>query len=87
MSGEPCQITPSAFVFRDLTLRGFWLAKWFQKATQAQQMAVFGELIQLIASGKLKSRIAATYDVSQIKQAVAAAAGSERGGKLLVVPA
>jgi NADPH:quinone reductase-like Zn-dependent oxidoreductase len=87
MSGEPCQITPSVFVFRDITLRGFWLAKWFQKATPAQQMAVFGELIQLIASGKLKTKIAATYDVSQIKQAVAAAAGGERGGKILIVPA
>ena len=87
MSGEPCQITPSAFVFRDLTLRGFWLAKWFQKATPAQQMAVFGELIQLIASGKLNTKVAATYDVSQIKQAVAAAAGGERGGKILIVPA
>ena len=50
-------------------------------------MAVFGELIQLIAGGKLKTRIAATYDVSQIKQAVAAAAAGERGGKILVVPA
>lgn len=87
MSGEPCQITPSAFVFRDITLRGFWLAKWFQKTSPAQQMAVFGELIQLIAGGKLKTRIAATYDVSQIKQAVAAAAAGERGGKILVVPA
>ena len=87
MSGEPCQITPSAFVFRDITLRGFWLAKWFQKATPAQQMAVFGELIQLIASGQLHTKVAATYDVSQIKQAVAAAAGGERGGKILIVPA
>ena len=87
MSGEPCQITPSAFVFRDVTLRGFWLAKWFQKATPAQQMAVFGELIQLIASGQLHTKVAATYDVSQIKQAVAAAAGGERGGKILIVPA
>lgn len=87
MSGEPCQITPSAFVFRDITLRGFWLAKWFQKAKPAQQMAVFGELIQLIASGQLHTKVAATYDVSQIKQAVAAAAGGERGGKILIVPA
>ena len=87
MSSEPCQITPSAFIFRDITLRGFWLAKWFQKTTPAQHMTVFGELIQLIASGQLKTKIAATYDVSQIKQAVAAAAGGERGGKILIVPA
>ena len=86
MSGEPCQVSPASFVFRDLTLRGFWLAQWFRKATPAQQMAVFGEIAKLIAGGKLKSRIQATYDVGQIKAAVAAAAAGERDGKILVVP-
>ncbi len=86
MSGEPCQVSAASFVFRDVTLRGFWLAKWFQKATPAEQMKVFGELTQLIASGKLKARIAATYKVDQIKEAVAAAASGERDGKILIVP-
>lgn len=86
MSGEPCQVSASSFVFRDITLRGFWLAKWFRKASPAEQMKVFGELTQLIASGKLKARIAATYNLSQIKEAVAAAASGERDGKILIVP-
>ncbi|PTU73888.1 alcohol dehydrogenase [Pseudomonas mangrovi] len=86
MSGEPCQVSPSAIVFRDVSLRGFWLAKWFRSATPAQQMALFGELTGLIASGKLHARIAATYDLTQIREAVAAAAGGERDGKILVVP-
>src|SRR3990167_9057018 len=74
MSRQPCQVSPASFVFRDVSLRVFWLAKWFQNASQAEQMKVFGELVQLIASGKLHTRVAATYDVSEIKQAVAAAA-------------
>ena len=86
MSGEPCTVSPSSFVFRDVTLRGFWLALWFRKATPPQQMAVFGELAKLIATGKLKSRVQATYDISQIKEAVAAAAAGERDGKILMVP-
>lgn len=86
MSGEPCQISPTSFIFRDVTLRGFWLAQWFRKATPPQQMAVFGEVAKLIATGKLKTRIQATYDVSQIKEAVAAAAAGEREGKILIVP-
>ena len=86
MSGESCVVSPSAFVFRDVTLRGFWLALWFRKATPPQQMAVFGELAKLIATGKLTARVQATYDVSQIKEAVAAAAAGERDGKILIVP-
>ena len=86
MSGESCVVSPSSFVFRDVTVRGFWLALWFRKATPPQQMAVFGELAKLIASGKLKARVQATYDISQIKEAVAAAAAGERDGKILMVP-
>jgi NADPH:quinone reductase-like Zn-dependent oxidoreductase len=86
MSHQPCQVSPASLVFRGVTLRGFWLAKWFQNATPAEQMKVFGELTQLIASGKLHTRVAATYDLSQIKQAVAAAASGERNGKILIVP-
>lgn len=86
MSGEPCQVTSKALIFNNVSLRGFWLAKWFRTASQADQMKVFGELIQLIASGKLKSKIAATYSLEQIKEAVAAAASGERDGKILIVP-
>ncbi|BAU73496.1 zinc-dependent alcohol dehydrogenase family protein [Metapseudomonas furukawaii] len=86
MSGEPCQVGVSSLVFRDVTLKGFWLARWFRQASPQQQKQLFGELIQLIASGQLKARIAATYDISQIKDAVAAAAAGARDGKILLVP-
>ena len=86
MSGEPCQVSPASFVFRDVTLRGFWLAQWFRKASPEQRMAVFGEIAQLIASGKLKSRIQATYGIDRIKEAVGAAAAGERDGKILMAP-
>jgi len=86
MSGEDCVVSPRSFIFRDVTLRGFWLALWFRKATPPQQMAMFGAIGKLIATGQLKARIQATYDLPQIKQAVAAAAAGERDGKILIVP-
>ena len=85
MSGEPCQASASALVFRDITLKGFWLAKWFRSATPEKQMAVYGQITQYIAQGKLKTNIHAEYPVSQIKQAVKAAAEGGREGKVLVV--
>jgi mitochondrial enoyl-[acyl-carrier protein] reductase / trans-2-enoyl-CoA reductase len=86
MSGEDCVVSPRSFIFRDVTLRGFWLALWFRRATPQQQMAMFAEIGKLIATGRLKARIQATYDLPQIKEAVAAAAAGERDGKILVVP-
>ena len=86
MSGEPCTVDPDAFVFRDLTMRGFWLASWFRHTPEQQRGAVVGEIARLIATGKLYAPIHATYDVSEIKEAVAAAASGGRSGKILIVP-
>lgn len=86
MSGECCVVSAQSFVFNDLTLRGFWLAKWFRTASRDAQKALYGELTKLVASGQLKARIHATYPVERIQEAVAAAAAGERDGKILVVP-
>jgi trans-2-enoyl-CoA reductase len=86
MSGDPCEISPASFVFRDITLRGFWLSRWFKQATPEQRQAVFGEVATLIAQGVLHARIQATYPIERIKEAVAAAAAGARDGKILIVP-
>jgi NADPH:quinone reductase-like Zn-dependent oxidoreductase len=86
LSGEPCVLSPRELVFRDVTLKGFWLARWFRTTPMTQQRALLGELAGLIAAGKLSTPIQATYDVEQIKEAVAAAAAGERQGKILVTP-
>ena len=44
------------------------------------------QIAGLIATGKLHAPIQATYDVSEIKDAVAAAASGGRSGKILIVP-
>ncbi|HZX28710.1 MAG TPA: zinc-dependent alcohol dehydrogenase family protein [Telluria sp.] len=86
LSGEPCIVSPREMVFRDVTLKGFWLARWYRTAPQAKQIALLTELAGLIAAGKLKAPIQATYGVEQIKEAVAAAAAGERSGKILITP-
>ncbi len=86
MSGEPCHVSPGSFVFKDITLRGFWLAQWFRNASPEAQAKVFGEIVQLIASGKLKARVQATFGIDEIKQAVTMAASGARAGKVLIVP-
>lgn len=86
LSGEPCVVSPRELVFRDVSLKGFWLARWFRTTAQAKQLALLTELASLIAAGKLSAPIQATYDVAQIKEAVAAAAAGERQGKILITP-
>lgn len=86
LGGEPCRIQAEAFVFRDLTMRGFWLVNWFRRTPEEERAAVMREIAGLIAAGKLSAPVHATYDVGEIKEAVAAAAGGGRTGKILIVP-
>ena len=85
MSGEPCTLAPTIIIFKDITIRGFWLAKWFRTATPERQKEVFGNIISLIATGKLSAPVHATFNVKDIKQAVALAAAGERMGKVVLV--
>lgn len=86
MSGSDCAVSPRAFVFHDIRLRGFWLARWFQSAEPERQLKVFGELSRLIADGELTAKVHATFAVRDIKDAVAVAGAGERDGKVLIVP-
>ena len=43
MCGEASVIPPDAFIFRDLTLRGFWLVHWFRHTPEQQRRALLNE--------------------------------------------
>ena len=87
LSGQACQISPAATVFRDVSLRGFWLARWFQHASGDERRALYAELGALVASGKLKAAVAATYPLEQIDQALKHAMADGRDGKVIITPA
>lgn len=86
LSGEACKVAPGSFVFRNITLRGFWLAFWFRQATVAQQQALYGELAGRVARGELSARVHRTFPLSDVQAAVALAAAGGRDGKVLLVP-
>lgn len=86
MGGEPCEVSPGSLIFRGIVLRGFWLAHWYRTAERETRAALFGELVRLVAAGKLSANVQATYGIDRIKDAVAAAAAGGRDGKILVTP-
>ncbi|CAM8982487.1 unnamed protein product [Rhodiola kirilowii] len=54
MSKKPVSVSTSSFIFKDLSLRGFWLQKWLgsDKATECRRMIDY--LLSLVREGKLK---------------------------------
>lgn len=86
LSMEPATLSSLSLIFNDVTVKGFWLAKWFETATPEELQATFGAVIGLIASGALKANISSTYTLDQIKEAVTVAGDGGRDGKVLLLP-
>ncbi|MBT7167561.1 MAG: zinc-dependent alcohol dehydrogenase family protein [Porticoccaceae bacterium] len=86
LSGKPATVNTGKVIFNDISLRGFWLYKWYQTADMQTKQAAFGQIIPLIAKGVLKANVDSRFSVNEIKQAVSRAAQPGRNGKVLIVP-
>jgi NADPH:quinone reductase-like Zn-dependent oxidoreductase len=84
MSGRPCEIDPEQLVFRGITLTGFWLAEWFQRADQQEIGAVFADLVAGLTAGGIASPVEAVYPLSEGRGGVLHAARGARSGKILL---
>lgn len=86
LSGEPAHVTAHQLVFRDITLKGFWLVKPLGAMTVAAREALYADLAAAIADGTLDVPVEAIYAIEDIKDALAHAERAGRGGKILVAP-
>ena len=83
MSKQPLRIPNGLLIFKDLRWRGFWLTRWYQNAPAAERDAMFAELVPLLRSGKLRTKIEKMYPLSEAKEAIARAMEGRRDGKIL----
>ena len=71
-------------VFRDVSLRGFWLRRWFGETAPAEIGKLYAKLAALVEDGTLKVEVEKVYPLAKIKDAVAHAAREARSGKILL---
>ena len=71
-------------LFRGLTVRGFWLSQWFRQTPPAQTATTLGELMGLMAGGRLLPPVEAEYDLTDFQVAIAHAERPGRQGKVLL---
>ncbi|MEA2918026.1 MAG: hypothetical protein QOJ15_10107 [Bradyrhizobium sp.] len=81
MSGKPSVVPARQLIFRDISMRGFWLAHWFNNARPDQITEMYDYLAPLVASGAISAPIAGIYGFADIAEAIAAA--SKARGKVL----
>jgi len=82
VSGKPFSAPGSQLIFRNLSVRGFWLPNWFKTATADQIIAMYEHLAPMVASGAISAPVAGTFKFGQYAEAVAVA--SKNRGKALL---
>ncbi len=86
MSMQDPTLNAGLMIFRQLTIRGFWLTDWMRTVDPKTHQRVAGEVITLLSSGHIKLPVEATYGLDDIAKAVAHADAPGRWGKILVKP-
>jgi len=84
MSRQPLKLPTGLLIFKDLQILGFWLTRWYEKATEADKRAMFADLFEMAKTGAFKTPIDHIYPVAEIRQAVTHALQGSRGGKVLI---
>jgi len=83
MSKRPVSIPTSLFIFRDITLRGFWLTRWVSEHSMEERKAVLDELTSLVKQGKLKLFLE-THKFSQFENALTTSHLPQRNRKVVL---
>jgi NADPH:quinone reductase-like Zn-dependent oxidoreductase len=82
-SGQLPIISPKDFIYRGLSLHGFWLINWIRDAPRAEIQEIYQKLGDLVADGSLSAVVEHVYPLEQFKQAIQQSLKSNRSGKIL----
>jgi trans-2-enoyl-CoA reductase len=84
MSLKPVTVPTGPFIFNDITLKGFWMSKWYAQHSGAEKKALFDQLSQLVSTKKLRLWTE-RHSLSAITDAIARAEDtSSRDRKVLL---
>lgn len=84
MSLQDPSLNAGLLIFRELTVRGFWLTDWMRRVDSRTRQEVAQQVVALLASGEVQLPVEATYALSQIREAVQHAEQPGRRGKILL---
>jgi NADPH:quinone reductase-like Zn-dependent oxidoreductase len=83
LSGQFPAISPKDFIYRDLSLHGFWLINWIRNAPRTEIQEVYRKLGDLVAQGSLSAAVEHVYALDHFKDAFKHSLKPNRSGKIL----
>jgi NADPH2:quinone reductase len=85
LDGRPVTVEPGPFLFRELSLQGFWLVRWLQRVPPQQVRAAVGAILAGAERGDFRPAIDSTYSLSDVGAAVERAETPGRTGAVVLV--
>jgi NADPH:quinone reductase-like Zn-dependent oxidoreductase len=82
-SGQFPAMPPREFIYRGLSLHGFWLINWIRNAPRTEIEEIYQKLGDLVADGSLCATVEHVYPLEQFKEAFKQSLKSNRSGKIL----
>ena len=82
-SGQFPAISPKDFIYRGLSLHGFWLINWIRNAPRTEIQEVYQKLGGLVADGSLSATVDHVYPLDLFKEAFEQSLKPNRSGKIL----
>jgi trans-2-enoyl-CoA reductase len=83
MSLQPLSIPNGMLIFKNLRFTGFWVNKWYEAATREERGATFAPLFDMAKRGLLRTKVEATYSLTEAQAAIAHASQNKRSGKIV----
>jgi NADPH:quinone reductase-like Zn-dependent oxidoreductase len=84
LTDEPVSIHPRLAIGNEISVEGFWLARWVRKQGVYTMLRLFRRVQALMREGVLKTDFAAVYPLEEVRTAVTHATKVGKGGKILL---
>ena len=85
LSLQPLTINSGTLIFRDITIKSFWLTTWFPALSSPDKQRISQEVLGMLAQQQLKTQVEAKYPLEEIVKAIEHADSSGRDGKVILV--
>lgn len=86
LSAQDPSLNVGLMIFRELTVKGFWLSDWMRRVDAQTRQDVSKNVIGWLTSGDVQMPVEARYGLDQIAEAVEHADRPGRWGKILITP-
>lgn len=86
MDRDPAPFPTRYLIFNDISLRGFWVSRWYKEASQQEVEDLHNEIFNFMENASIEVDIAATYPLEKWQAALEHATTAGKSGKVLFTP-